>query len=263
MSFPARIILLFFTCILSVSFSEGSPACIIYSGPGNLVTDHFGNAYVISGESIRKYNNNCVFQREYSNKTFGAITSADATNPLRIVLFYRDFNRVIFLDDMMSQLGEPVQLETIGFPTATLACASHDNGLWIFDQQSLGLIRLNRNLVIEQHTGNLAQLLDTTIQPNFLIEKDTRLYLNNPATGILVFDIFGTYSKTIPVRGLRSLQIIDDNLVYYNEQRLMMWNLLTNEESLVHAADTGSTDMRIEKEKVYVMGKTSVSTFTR
>ncbi|HLG02541.1 MAG TPA: hypothetical protein VI731_03035 [Bacteroidia bacterium] len=263
--FSFRLVALFIFCFFAAGFRPDLKpllSCTIQTGAGHLLTDNLGNAYMIQAETIAKFLPNCSFFRAYSNKTFGAITSADATNPLRIVLFYRDFNRVVFLDDMMSQNGDPVELETFGFPTATLVCSSRDNGLWIFERQNNELIRLNRNMQIEQRTGNLAQIIDTTLQPNFLIEKDTKLFLNNPVSGVLVFDLFGTYSKTIPVKGIRALQVIDDNVVYYNNHRLLMWDMLTNEESLLQTGDTIALDMRIEKEKLFMMRKDEVRTYT-
>jgi hypothetical protein len=257
---------LLFLLLLLTGFSPAllAPSCTITADGGQFTTDNFGNVYLVNEETIRKYNAACAFQKEFSNKNFGPITSADATNALRIVLFYRDFNRVVFLDNTMSQNGEAVQLENLGFPMATLVCSSHDNGLWIFDRQNFELIRLNRNLQVEQRTGNLSQVLDATVQPNFIIEKDNRLFLNNPSTGVLIFDVFGTYSKTIPVKDLKTLQIVDDNLVYYKAGSLQLWNIQTAEESAFEEPqDTSATGMRIEKNAVYVMRKDGIRVYNR
>lgn len=202
-------------------------------------------------------------QKEFSNKNFGAITSADATNALRIVLFYRDFNRVVFLDNTMSPINQPIQLETIGFPLATLVASSHDNGLWIYDQQNFELVRLDQNLQVEQRTGNLSQLLGIdTLQPNFLIEKDNRLLLNNPTTGVLVFDIFGTYSKTIPVKNLKSLQLIDNSLIWFNGSSLSAENILTAETTLYEQpVDTSASNMRVEPKAIFVLNENGLKAY--
>lgn len=210
------VLLVFLSGAALLSAFQSAPQFTIPEQADYFTTDNLGNAYLVKGPVLRKFDAKGIFQKEFSNKNFGSISSADAGNPLRPVLFYRDFNRVIFLDNTLSQNGDAVQLDALGFPLTTLAASSHDNGLWIYDQQNFELIRFNRNLQIEQRTGNLSQVLGVdSLQPNFLLEKDNRLFLNNPSTGILVFDIFGTYSKTIGIKGLKQFQVSEDRIFWY------------------------------------------------
>lgn len=51
------------------------------------------------------------------------------------------------------------------------------------------LVRLDSKLAVAQTTSNLNQLLGIEINPNFMCEYNNSVYLNNPSTGILVFDI--------------------------------------------------------------------------
>jgi hypothetical protein len=263
-----RISLFLLLLTLATAFvpADRVPSCTINGGTDQFTTDNLGNAYLVNGSSIQKFDDAGKFQKEFSNKNFGAISSADATNPLRIVLFYRDFNRVIFLDNTMSQNGEPVQLESLGFFSTTLVASSHDNGLWLYDQQNFELIRLNQNLQVELRTGNLSQLLGIdTLQPDFLLEKDNRLFLDNPSSGVLVFDIYGTYSKTIPVKVSRSLQVADDHLLYYGKGKMHSIELSPGGEETEYTEPfrPEALDMRMEKNAVYVRLKDRVEIYNR
>jgi hypothetical protein len=257
-------LLLIFIPILAFSPEAKKPDIIVNVEGEKILSDNLGNVYIIKAESISKYDSKGILQKTFSNKTFGPITSADATNALRIILFYKDFNRVVTLDNTLSQNGDPIQLEALGFPLATLAASSHDNGLWIYDQQNFELIRLNRNLQVEQRTGNLSQLLGTDLQPDFLIEKDNRLFLNNPATGILIFDVFGTYSKTIPIKELKNFQVVDDNLIYFQKGNLQMWNLITTEQTnFTEPVDTASLGMLMEKNAIFDLQQKQLLIYNR
>ena len=164
----------------------------------------------------------------------------------------------------MSQNGDPIQLDALGYPLASLVGSSHDNGLWIYDQQNFELLRLNRNLEVEQRTGNLSQLLGIALQPNFIMEKDDRLFLNNPATGILVFDIYGTYSKTIPVKDLKTFQVIEDKILYFQSPTISMWDLPTAEISAFDDPhDTAAVDMRMEKNAFFVLTKQQLEIYNK
>lgn len=239
--------------LLAFSPRQQEPLVVVAVDADKMVCDNIGNAYLIKAESISKYDSAGVLQKSFSNKTFGPITSADATNALRIVLFYKDFNRIVTLDNTLSQNGDAIQLESVGFPFATLVAASHDNGFWIYDQQNFELVRINRNLQVEQRSGNLSQLLGIELQPNFIIEKDNRLFLNNPSTGILVFDIFGTYSKTVPVKDLKTFQVVDDDIIYFKDSAISVWTLPTaNNYSLIVTSPT-ATSVLLEKNKMFVL----------
>lgn len=237
---------------------------VIREKSDQLLTDNLGNVYLVSADRIRKFDQRGAFQKEFSNKNFGAITAADATNPLRILLFYRDFSRIIFLDNTLSQNGEPVQLEALGYPLTTLAATSYDNGLWIYDQQNFELLRLNRQLQVEQRTGNLSQQLGIELRPNFIIEKDNRLFMNNPETGVLVFDVFGTYSKQLPLPGLKQFQIDDDALIWFDGKQLHSYALATYENTVFEKpVDSLARNMRIEKPLVVVQHADSVLIYPR
>lgn len=257
-------LLLFAVLLLSLLSASSERAAVIAEKSDTLLTDHLGNCYLVTADRIRKFDSRGQFQKEFSNKNFGAISTADATNPLRILLFYRDFSRILFLDNTLSQNGEAVQLEALGYPMTTLAATSYDNGLWIYDQQNFELIRLNRNLQPEQRTGNLSQQLGIELRPDFLLEKDNKLFMNNPATGILVFDVFGTYSRQIPLPGLHRFQIDDDAVVWFNAGQLHRYEMLTHETSVYEKpVDTLARSMRIEKPIVVVQRSDSVLIYPR
>jgi hypothetical protein len=257
--------ILLFLPLMAFSPSGNIPSHTINAEAEKMTTDNIGNVYLIKAESIFKYDASGRLQKTYSNKNYGNITSADATNALRIVLYYKDFNRVVFLDNMMSQIGDPLTLETIGFPLATLTASSYDNGLWIYDPQNFELVRLNRNLQVEHRSGNLSQILGIELQPNFLLEKDNRLFLNNPSTGILIFDVFGTYSKTIPVTNLKALQVQDNSIVFYQDGKMQAENILINDHInyTKPVGDSLTKDMRMEKNAVFVLKKKEVEIYDK
>jgi hypothetical protein len=250
-----------------IAFMPGtkSPDVSVKTDADKITSDNLGNVYLIKDESIFKYDSLGVLQKTFNNKTFGAITSADATNALRIVLFYKDFNRVVTLDNTLSQNGEALTLETIGFPLASLVAASHDNGLWIYDMRNFELIRLNRNMQEEHRSGNLSQILGIELQPNFMIEKDNRVFVNNPGTGILVFDVFGTYSKTIPVLNLKSFQVRDDAVVYYKDYHLQMDFIKLNDhiDFTSPLGDTATKDMRMERNAIFVLNNKGLDIYKK
>jgi len=219
-------------------------------------TDNFGNTYLVKGDEIRKYNPTGDLLKIYSNKTMGKITSIDASNSLRLLVFYKDFASIIILDDLLSQNGDIINLMDLSLEQCDLVCTSFNNGMWFFNRQNANLIRLNDNLQTAVNTGNLNRLLGSDLKPNFILEYDGYVYLNNPNEGILVFDIYGTYSKTITIKGLQHFQVKDQGLIYFSEGVLKSYQL--KQLNTVEIPFSGVNDARVEKENYYLFYKDSV-----
>lgn len=215
-------------------------------------TDNFGNTYAVQADVITKYDSKGDFVKTYNNKQFGLITSVDATNPMKPVLFYRNFLKVVFLDNTLSLNGEPISIEKLGFPQVQLVCSSYNNGLWMYDQGNLELIRLDQNFATSNKTGNLSQQLGLAMNPNFMLEYNNNLYVNNPATGILVFDVFGTYYKNIPITGLERFQFKDDELLYFKNGKFKSYQLKTIDEATAIIPSKNPTYVRAEKNTLFL-----------
>src|SRR3972149_5745424 len=82
--------------------------------------DQLGNFYLINSNTLVQYSPNLVKKQQYTNNFSGKVTHIDVNDPLRILLFYKDFNQVVFLDRALSLLGSPVDLGQLGFTNVAL-----------------------------------------------------------------------------------------------------------------------------------------------
>jgi hypothetical protein len=183
-------------------------------------SDNLGNIYTIREDELVKFLPAGKVSGRYSNLKLGKISSVDVTNPLKILLYYRDFQQIVFLDNQLSLNSESVSLEKLGYEQTDLVCASANNSFWIYNKQNNELIRFNEQSRKISSTGNLRQLLNDDITPVFMVEHNGYLYLSSPASGIYVFDIFGAFSKIISLKGLQRFQV-EDRLLYYQKDSAM------------------------------------------
>lgn len=226
-----------------------------------LYVDNLENVYVLNENEIFKYRPNGTLFNRFSNKSLGKITLIDVYNPLKILLFYRDFNRIAFLDNTLTENGSAVMLEEMDLALATLAATSYDNGLWIYDINNFRLLRLKQDLTPSVEMKNINQFVNAGIQPNFLLEEEGAVYLNDPALGIMVFDIFGTYYKTIPVKGLVDFEVLDKRIFYLNGAKLRVYDQRSFEEYDLELPVDDATDFAINEKHLYLLRNDTLNVY--
>ena len=225
-------------------------------------TDNLGNIYFNKGDEVLKHDANNGLQHTYSNKLLGEITGIDASNPMKIVLFYKDFSQVVFLDNMLGIQGDAVPLEQHGLEQVTSVCSSHNNGLWVYDMNTFQLIRLDQEFKVQQESGDVNQLIGAELNPNYLRERNNWVYLNDPALGILVFDVYATYYKTIPLKGLKEFQVGDGIIYYQKEKEFFGFDMKTLAEARIAVPDTVFKQVRLEKQNLFVLTDTELKIYS-
>lgn len=189
--------------------------------------DAFGNIYAIHEMQITKYNPKGILQKKFSTKRYGRIDFVDAMNPLKILVYYKDFQQLLFLDNQLTQTSDMISLEKLGYEQASLVCSSANNSFWVYDKQNNELVRFDSEMKPIVKTGNIKRILDIDIKPNFMKEHNNYLYLNCPAEGILVFDIYGTFYKTVPLKKLKDFEIVNGDIFYFENRTLKQYQAQT------------------------------------
>ncbi len=218
-----KIVHIFILLFLCSSFKQNSSFKIAQKHQSFKV-DNLGNIYFVNNDEVVKYNQQGKLINRYSNLQLGNITSIDVTNPLKIIVYYKEFQQIIFIDNQLSINSDNINLEALGFEQTDLVCASVNNSFWIFDKRNSELIRFNEQSKIVNRTGNLNLIFNKKINPNFLIEQNGNVYLNCFDSGITIFDIYGTFSKSIYIKGLTQFQVSNEFLFYQKDSVLISYN---------------------------------------
>ena len=123
-------LLLFISCL---SFIKDEPIKKVIKSKIDLFTsDNLGNIYLVKGDELKKYNSKGELLKVFSNKKLGAISSIDASNPLRVLLFYKDQSQLVILDSQLSPNGNPIDLLGMNLEQSDVVCSSFNNGIWLF-----------------------------------------------------------------------------------------------------------------------------------
>lgn len=209
----------------SSSDSIGTPTARVSVKGLLLVTDKLQQCYVVTSRNeLLKYNKEGQLLFQYNNNRLGNLKWVDATDPFNVLLFYPDYFTVVLLDRTLNIVGE-YQLYDLNITDVNAVAMANDNNLWYFDENAGKVKKISRAGETVEESVNTRLLLEKNIQPVNMLEANNRVYLNVPDTGVLIFDNFGTYLKQIPIKDLSSFQIIENQLVYQKEDKLLSYHL--------------------------------------
>jgi hypothetical protein len=169
---------------------------------------------------------------------------------MKVIVFYQEFSKVLFLDNTLSERGKPIFLMDFGLEQATLVCNSYDNGMWIFDRSNFSITRFDKTLFETNKTENLNKVFGIDLNPNILIEKNNILYLNDPLHGIFMFDNFGGFIKKIPILSIKSIQVTGREIIYHRDNQFYKYNFDSFQEIPVETPEQNLSFMKIERNRM-------------
>jgi WD40 repeat protein len=247
---------LLFWGITSFLFSQNTENKIItFLSPYSahyITADILGNLYLLQGSSLYKMNENGEILATYTRFIDGDISSIDVSNPLKIMLFYKETSTVVFLDDKLSLIGQNIDLMNNNLIGISLAAYSTDNKIWLYDY-------LNKNVIIldvyfNASTGIPIQVID--FEPIQLIAISASQYLLlNPNDGIYILSAFGNLVKKIEIKTEKKLQIFNNHIFYMKNNMLYQYDLHRLEETSFFLPEPYIADFVIVGKKIFYIDK--------
>jgi hypothetical protein len=255
-----RTFVLLLLAALFISADEGYEERLKLKLKADYITnDELGNVFVVNDNQVTKYSADGIMLRTYSNLKLGDISFVDTHDPFKILLYYKDFTHVEFLDQTLSLTSSSIDLTRINLELATLACASYQGAFWVYDPMNFELVRVTAQLTLGERTGNLMQATGHAVDPNYMIERYNFFYLNDPAIGILIFDKYGTYFKTIPIKGLNSFQVSEKRIIYFLGDKISIYDTGLNEDNYTNlpwdGARSVSVCLGLEPQRLFMLGE--------
>lgn len=175
-----------------------------------------GAPFLISGAQLGMYSPEGRKQFSYSNSLLGNIASVDASNPMKIFVFYRELSTGVFLNQQLAELGR-LELSENG-EEIIFAAGAGENQLALYDA-------ISRCLILKNFDGkeiNRSEALTTKKILRLVVAGSRPILLCSDK--ILIFDRFGNVEKSIALSW--------DNIIYADQNRLIGKNGSSSEEYL-------------------------------
>lgn len=189
--------------------------------------DGFDNCYYIKNNAFYKKSKKDIWV--YKNPSLGTISKIDIQNPLKIVLFYENFNTIITLDN---QLSETQRINFMEYEIPIIVTAtgiSSQNKLWIFNNliQQIGLFDYLNNTyqTITPLIKGTIKHYQTNFNTFYWIDENSNWYSSS---------IFGKISFIGKLPDFDQIQLISNtDLIYKKDNLLYYFNIKVNKKHLI------------------------------
>lgn len=218
--------------------------------------DNLGNLYIITptdqlkkldpeGDSLAVFN---------EVRRYGTLYTMDVTNPLKLILYYKDFSTVVTLDRFLNRINT-VDLRALSIFQAKAVALSYDNNIWVYDEQASKLKKIGDDGRLLLETVDLRQAMDQVPSPEKIIDRDGFVYLYDPEVGIFVFDYYGTLKNKIPILHIRDIQVIGKTVVGRQQNKFVSYTLgsFDPKEAPLPMTIRNAEKIKIMQQGIYVL----------
>lgn len=218
-----------------------------------MTVDELGNVYVVRQDNaLLRYTAQGDSSGYYGSIQNGQIGQVDATNPLRILLYYPAYQHIVLLDKMLSPKNE-LDLKKLHIYSTAYVASAADGDLWVYDGFNARLIKVSEQLDISAQSNDLRQQAERAPQPSFIVERNRKVYICDTAQGIFTFDQYGSYINTLSIYGARYLQVIGSQLVYRNGDTLHSFDMKTVRDKALALPGGNIINAAISRDVLYVL----------
>jgi hypothetical protein len=237
----------------------------LYSGSVKQFTaDNLGNVYVLTSAGLLiKLNSRGDSLNVFNDvRRYGTVYAIDATNPMKVLLYYKDFSTVLMLDRYLNRINM-IDLRKSGIFQAKAIGLSYDNNVWVFDEQSAKLKKVDDTGRLLSETADLRQVLDIVPSPHAITDRDGFVYVYDSTKGLYIFDYYGTLKNTLPLTGLTDLQVIGKTMVGRRQNKLVRYTLGTLElqEEPLPEAIQNALKIYITQQGIYVLDESGIEMY--
>lgn len=229
-------LLIFFFLWIKIAAAQSPDSCTYFfdiAGATNFAAaDNLSNIYRVSGSNaVEKHDSTGRLVARYTNNRLGTARYLDASNPLKIAVWYADFQTVIFLDRNLTELGR-LNLLDAGWPTVRCLATAWDGNLWAYDEASFRVLKISPagEKIAESEPLQFVLRTGALPAPPMLRDNGQSVFLGCPGVGLLVFDQFAQNAQLLVAeKKFDAFEVLGNWLLRPIGQELDIWPIGTFE----------------------------------
>jgi len=246
--------------------------------PGNfkfikLIPGHFSafevdvldNVYLLTKEKqLKKLDANGDSVAVFNEVTrFGNPSLIDVSNPLKILVYYKNFSTVVVLDRLLARRNVINFRERNIFSVKALS-TSYDNNIWLFDEQDFKLKKIDDDGKSLLETTDWRILFDPAPSPSRIIDHENFVYLYDENKGFYIFDYYGSLKNQLPFLHWQHVAVSGNSLYGFVNNVLQRYefNSLNLKQYAIPPTWSGYTDIKAMNGRLYLLKENGLELYS-
>lgn len=190
--------------------------------------DNLDNIYILSSTNqVKKLNNYGDSMAVFNDvKKYGKASLIDVSNPLKVLLYYRDFATIVILDRLLN-VRNIIDLRKQNILQVKAIGQSYDNKIWVYDEFENKLKKIDEEGKLLQETPDFRMLFGEAPVPQKIFDQDQYVYIYDSAKAVFVFDYYGAMKNKIPIIGWKNFKVTGKYIYGSVADRLYRYNITT------------------------------------
>jgi hypothetical protein len=186
--------------------------------------DELGNLFGLTKNGqLKKYNNSLDSMGVFNNvRRYGKLFSISADNPLRTVLYFKEYRTILVLDRLM-QVVNKIDLRKAGIFQVKAVAQSYDNLFWVYDEQESKLKKINEEGRLVFATADLRLVFSEAILPVNIFDAGGYVYIYDEKNGLFIFDYYGALKNRIALLDWKNVQPVGKQIVGIKANHLVTY----------------------------------------
>jgi hypothetical protein len=194
----------------------------------SFTVDNLDNIYILNSRNqVKKLNANGDSIAVYNDvRKFGTATLIDVSNPMKLLLYYKDFATIVTLDRLLN-VRNSLDLRKQKILQARAIGQSYDNKIWVYDELENKLKKIDEDGTLLLETADFRLLLGQSPTPIKIFDENKFVYLYDPLQGIYVFDYYGALKNNIMIFGWQNLKVAGKYIFGSRSDTLYRYEIIT------------------------------------
>ena len=262
------IIFLLCCCVSVATKAQGDSAFqFLKTIPGSFSyfnVDNLDNIYLITNTNqLKKINATGDSIAAFNDvKRYGNPSSIDVTNPLKVLLYYKNYSTVVTLDRLLT-VRNTINFRKQNIFSVNSICLSYDNNIWIFDEEDYKLKKIDEEGKMLFETTGWRLLFDSVPSPAQLIDRDNYVYLYDPEKGFYIFDYYGSFRNRLAFLNWTSVEVNGKTMYGFSNNKLLSYELksLNLKEYRLPDFFVNYTSIKAMNGKVYLLNENGITIY--
>ncbi|MBL7780025.1 MAG: hypothetical protein JNM22_02325 [Saprospiraceae bacterium] len=187
-------------------------------------TDHLSNIYLIGeNNAFEKYDSTGKKVARYTNNRLGALAAADVSNPLKILLWYADFQTIVTLDRTLNEIGQIPLIEANYLSVRAVAMAQ-DGNIWLYDDTRFRLLKISPEGAVLQESQPMNLIFPRPFSAACIHDNGNMVFVSDPQQGIATFDQYGVFLRAYQHLKTEQFEVLGDWLIFIENNVLRFEN---------------------------------------